>query len=45
MKIYAILNCAVGLEGLTPAQTEEIIGLPIRTTMPYMGGKFALAII
>lgn len=42
-KIYAILNRAVGLEGLTKAQAEEMIGLPIRTTMPYMGGNFALA--
>ena len=42
-KIYAILNRAVGLEGLTKAQAEEIIGLPIKTTMPYMGSNFALA--
>jgi Flp pilus assembly CpaE family ATPase len=42
-KIYAILNRAVGLEGLTKAQAEELIGLPIKTTMPYMAGNFALA--
>jgi pilus assembly protein CpaE len=42
-KIYTILNRAVGLEGLTKAQAEQIIGLPIKTTMPYMGGNFALA--
>lgn len=42
-KIYAILNRAVGLEGVTKAEAEEIIGLPIKTTMPYMGGNFALA--
>ena len=42
-KVYVILNRAVGLEGLTKSQTEEIIGLPIKTTMPYMGGNFALA--
>ena len=42
-KIYAILNRAVGLEGVTRAQAEEMIGLPIKTTMPYMGGNFALA--
>ena len=42
-KVYAILNRAVGLEGLTKTQAEEIIGLPIKTTMPYMGGNFALA--
>jgi pilus assembly protein CpaE len=42
-KIYAILNRAVGLEGLTKAEAEEIIGLSIKTTMPYMGSNFALA--
>ena len=42
-KIYAILNRAVGLEGVTKVQAEELIGLPIKTTMPYMGGNFALA--
>ncbi|HET9905085.1 MAG TPA: response regulator [Anaerolineales bacterium] len=42
-KIYAILNRAVGLEGLTKAEAEEIIGLNIKTTLPYMGGNFALA--
>ena len=42
-KIYAILNRAVGLEGLTKTQAEEIIGLPIKTTLPYMGSNFALA--
>jgi pilus assembly protein CpaE len=41
--IYAILNRAVGLEGVTKAEAEEIIGLPIKTTLPYMGGNFALA--
>lgn len=42
-KVYAILNRAVGLEGLTKTQAEEIIGLPIKTTVPYMGSNFALA--
>lgn len=42
-KVYAILNRAIGLEGLTKTQAEEIIGLPIKTTMPYMGSNFALA--
>jgi hypothetical protein len=37
------LNRAVGLEGATKAEAEQIIGLPIKTTMPYMGGNFALA--
>lgn len=42
-KIYTILNRAVGLEGATKAEAETIIGLPIKTTIPYMGGNFALA--
>lgn len=42
-KVYAILNRAIGLEGVTKSQAEEMIGLPIKTTMPYMGGNFALA--
>jgi pilus assembly protein CpaE len=41
--IYAILNRAVGLEGLTKTEAEKIIGLPIKTTLPYMGSNFALA--
>ena len=41
--IYAILNRAVGLEGLTKSEAEEIIGFPIKTTLPYMGSNFALA--
>ena len=42
-KMYVILNRAVGLEGLTKTQAEEILGLPIKTAIPYMGGNFALA--
>ncbi len=42
-KIYSILNRAVGLEGATKAEAESIIGLPIKTTMPYLGSNFALA--
>ncbi len=33
-KVYTILHRAVGLEGLTKAQAEETIGIPIKTTMP-----------
>lgn len=42
-KIYMILNRALGLEGATKMEAEEVIGLPIKTTLPYMGGNFALA--
>jgi pilus assembly protein CpaE len=42
-RIYAILNRAVGLEGLTKNEAEGIIGIPIKLTMPYMGSNFTLA--
>jgi len=42
-RIYPILNRAVGLEGLTKAEAEQIMGVRIRVTMPYMGGNFTLA--
>jgi pilus assembly protein CpaE len=42
-KVFAILNRAVGLEGLTKTEAEGIIGLPIQTVIPYMGSNFALA--
>jgi pilus assembly protein CpaE len=42
-RMFAILNRAVGLEGLTKAEAERIIGMPIQITMPYMGGSFTLA--
>ena len=41
--IYVILNRAVGLEGLTKVQAEQILGLTIKTAIPYMGSNFALA--
>ena len=42
-KMYTILNRAIGLEGATKAEAEATIGLPIKMTMSYMGGNFALA--
>ncbi|NWG33869.1 MAG: response regulator [Chloroflexi bacterium] len=41
--VYAILNRAVGLEGLTKSEAEGIIGFPIKTTLPYMGSNFSVA--
>jgi len=41
--IYAILNRAVGLEGLTKAEAEALLGFTIKTTLPYMGSTFTLA--
>ena len=42
-KAFLILNRAVGLEGLTKAEAEKIIGMDIKLTMPYMMGNFTLA--
>jgi len=41
--VYAILNRAVGLEGLTKSEAEGIIGIPIKTMIPYMACNFTLA--
>jgi len=42
-KVYAILNRAVGLEGLTKMEAEKILGIQIKLMMPYMMSNFALA--
>jgi MinD-like ATPase involved in chromosome partitioning or flagellar assembly len=42
-RIYTILNRAIGLEGLTKAEAEQILGVEIRATVPYMEGNFTLA--
>ena len=41
--IFAILNRAVGLEGLTKPEAEKIVGLEIKLMMPHMMGSFTLA--
>jgi pilus assembly protein CpaE len=41
--VYAILNRAVGLEGLSKAEADKLLGIEIRTTMPYLGSNFSLA--
>ena len=41
--MYVILNRAAGLEGLTKLEIEEILGLKVKTNLPYMRGDFALA--
>ena len=42
-RVYPILNRAVGLEGVTKNEAEELLGVHIKTMMPYMGGNFTLA--
>ncbi len=41
--VYAILNRAVGLQGLPKSEAEAIIGLPIRVAMPYLGENLTMA--
>ncbi len=41
--IYVVLNRAVGLEGMTKAEIEKALALPIRTAVPYLGGNLSLA--
>jgi len=42
-RVFAILNRAVGLEGLTKMEAEKILGINIKLMMPYMMGNFTLA--
>jgi len=42
-RVYALMNRAVGLEGLGKSDAERIIGMQIQATVPYMGGNFSLA--
>jgi MinD-like ATPase involved in chromosome partitioning or flagellar assembly len=41
--IFAVLNRAVGLEGLSKPDAEKALGLPIKSAFPYLGGNLALA--
>lgn len=42
-QVYALINRAVGLEGVSKSDAEQIIGLPIQATIPYMGANLSLA--
>ncbi|MDP1545048.1 MAG: response regulator [Anaerolineales bacterium] len=41
--VFAILNRAMGLEGLSKAEAESILGIDINVTIPYLGTNFAFA--
>lgn len=42
-RLYPMLNRAVGLEGLTKAEAEKILGIDIRNMVPYMSSNLTLA--
>jgi len=41
--VFSILNRAVGLEGLSKADTEKVLRIPIRAAIPYLGSNMVLA--
>jgi MinD-like ATPase involved in chromosome partitioning or flagellar assembly/CheY-like chemotaxis protein len=41
--VFAVLNRAVGLEGLSKAETEKAIEIPIKATVPYLSSNMGFA--
>jgi pilus assembly protein CpaE len=41
--VFAILNRAVGLEGLSKVETEKALEIPIKITVPYLSSNMAFA--
>ncbi len=41
--IYTILNRAIGLEGVSKTDAEKLLGISIKSSVPYLGSNFALA--
>jgi MinD-like ATPase involved in chromosome partitioning or flagellar assembly len=41
--IYAMLNRAVGLEGLSKPETEKALDIPIKVTMPYLSSNMGFS--
>jgi pilus assembly protein CpaE len=41
--VFTLLNRAVGLEGLSKADMEKVLEIPIRVTMPYLSSNLGLA--
>ncbi len=42
-RLYPILNRAVGLEGMTKAEIDRVLGREIGVTIPYLSGNMTLA--
>jgi hypothetical protein len=43
MRLYPLQNRSVGLEGLSKTELEQMTGIQIRLTMPYMSENFTIA--
>lgn len=41
--VFALLNRAVGLEGLSKAETENALEIPFKVTVPYLSSNMAFA--
>jgi pilus assembly protein CpaE len=41
--VFTVLNRAIGLEGLSKAETENALEIPIRVTMPYLSSNMGFA--
>jgi MinD-like ATPase involved in chromosome partitioning or flagellar assembly/CheY-like chemotaxis protein len=41
--VYTLLNRAVGLEGLSKAETEKVLEISIKVTMPYLSSNMGFA--
>jgi Flp pilus assembly CpaE family ATPase len=41
--LYVLQNRAVGLEGLTKSEIEQMTGLQVRITIPYLSGNMTVA--
>jgi hypothetical protein len=41
--IFTILNRVVGLEGLSKAETEKALDMPVKVTVPYLSSNMGFA--
>ena len=42
-RLYVLQNRAIGVEGLSKTEIEQLTGLQIQLTIPYMSGNFTVA--
>ena len=42
-RLYVLQNRAIGVEGLSKTEIEQLTGLQIQSTIPYMSGNFTVA--